>query len=72
MYYWKRDLRPSLTNNVPVSETDPAFWQHMVTIGIGLGVDGTLSKEAAFNAFTTGASITWPNPLSPDSSASFL
>ena len=67
MYYWKRDLRPSLTNNITVSETDPAFWQHMVTIGIGLGVDGTIAKEDAFEAITAGTAINWPNPLSPSS-----
>ncbi len=70
MYYWKRDLRPTLTNNITVSETDPAFWQHMVTIGIGLGVDGTITKQAAFDALTAGTAITWPNPLSPDSADS--
>jgi type IV pilus assembly protein PilY1 len=70
MYYWKRDLRPTLTNNITVSETDPAFWQHMVTIGIGLGVDGTITKQAAFDALTAGTAISWPNPLSPDSADS--
>lgn len=70
MHYWKRDLRTNLTNNVPISEADPAFWQHMVTISIGLGVDGTINKQDAFNALRDGTSLTWPNPLSPDSSSS--
>lgn len=69
MYYWKRDLRTDLTNNVQISESDPAFWQHMVTIGIGLGVDGTINKQNAFVALRDGTSLTWPNPLSPDSSS---
>jgi type IV pilus assembly protein PilY1 len=34
MYYWKRDLRGDLENNVPDSFADPAFWQHMVTFGV--------------------------------------
>lgn len=62
MYYWKRDLRPTLTNNLPTSESDPAFWQHMVTIGIGMGVDGTINRQTAFDAVSTGAAISWPNP----------
>jgi type IV pilus assembly protein PilY1 len=54
MHYWKRDLRTNLTNNVPISEADPAFWQHMVTISISLGVDGTINKQDAFNALIYG------------------
>ncbi|TDN56219.1 type IV pilus assembly protein PilY1 [Azoarcus indigens] len=62
MYYWKRDLRPNLANDVPSSTSDPAFWQHMVTIGIGLGVEPSLvSKSTAFNAITTGATVNWGN-----------
>lgn len=61
MYYWKRDLQPSLENRVPTSVLDPAFWQHMVTFGIGLGVEGTIDSTTAFNAISTGASITWPD-----------
>ena len=60
MYYWKRDLREDLANRVPVSVTDPAFWQHMVTFGIGLGVTGTVNPESAFAAIESGAEITWP------------
>ncbi len=49
MYYWKRDLRSDLDNNVPTSTTDdshprlgdPAFWQHMVTFSISIGLEGT-------------------------------
>ncbi|WP_026289532.1 pilus assembly protein [Thioalkalivibrio sp. AKL12] len=39
MHFWKRDLKPDLTNNVPTNRENPAFWQHMVTIGLGLGVE---------------------------------
>lgn len=66
MHYWKRDLRPSLTNNLPTSESDPAFWQHMVTIGIGMGVDGTINRQTAFDAIQTSSSINWPNPTADD------
>lgn len=66
MYYWKRDLRTGLSNSVPVSDIDPAFWQHMVTLGIGLGVEGTKNISATFDALATGSAISWPNPTDGD------
>ncbi|TVR66962.1 MAG: hypothetical protein EA420_01110, partial [Candidatus Competibacteraceae bacterium] len=69
MYYWKRDLRPDLVNRVPTSIRNPAFWQHMVTYGIGLGVEGTISPTAAWQAAQEGTAIVqdgtvtaWPDP----------
>lgn len=59
MYYWKRDLHGSLANRVPTSVLDPAFWQHMVTFSIGLGVIGTISPVEAFAAIDSGAKIDW-------------
>lgn len=61
MYYWKNDLT-NLTNNVPTSTLNPAFWQHMVTFGVGLGVPTAIDPDEAFDAITTGATITWPDP----------
>lgn len=49
MKYWKNDLRQGandLPNNVPTTTADPAFWQHMVTFAISIGVQGT---PALFN-----------------------
>ena len=63
MYYWKRDLRTDLDNLVPTSPINPAFWQHMVTFGVGLGVEGTISSTTAFNAIGASSAISWPNPL---------
>jgi len=37
-YYWSRDLRTSVANRVVPTTRDPAFWQHMTTYTIGLGV----------------------------------
>lgn len=62
MYYWKRDLKGSLTNNVPASTSDPAFWQHMVTFPIGLGVSGNVSQLTAESAVATETSINWGSP----------
>jgi type IV pilus assembly protein PilY1 len=59
MYYWKNDLCPlHILNEVPTSTLDPAFWQHMVTYGIGLGVPPAIDPVAAFSAIGTGAAIT--------------
>lgn len=66
MYYWQRDLRTDLDNTVPTSNRDPAFWQHMVTYGIGLGVTGNVDPDAAFAAIDTGADIDWDNPAYSD------
>lgn len=45
MKYWKQDLRPNLANNVPTSSGDPAFWQHMTTFGLSLGLMGNYSQD---------------------------
>ena len=47
MHYWKTDLRTDMPNKVPTSPANPAFWQHMSTFTVGLGVDGTLSELPA-------------------------
>ena len=61
MEYWKRDLR-TLPNNVPTSSANPAFWQHMVTFGISIGLQGTLNPDTAEAEIAAGARA-WPNPL---------
>lgn len=66
MYYWKNDLRTDLANSVPVSTVNPAFWQHMSTFGVGLGLTGTVSATDAFNAIASPATITWPDPTASD------
>ncbi|MCA0894428.1 pilus assembly protein [Microbulbifer agarilyticus] len=72
MYYWKNDLRTDLPNQVPVKDDsiDPAFWQHMVTFGVAFGVEGSVSKTTAFEAITTGATVTWPDPVADNSANS--
>ena len=62
MYYWARDLCPSIDNQVPTSTLDPAFWQHIVTYGIGLGVPTAIDPAAAFAAIAPGTAIVWPDP----------
>lgn len=62
MHYWKRDLRTDVDNNVAPLPKNPAFWQHMTTYGVGLGVEGTINPDTAFAAINSGAAISWPDP----------
>ena len=59
MQYWKNDLRTDLQNKVPTNPYDPAFWQHMVSFTVGLGVTGTLTE------LPSGAQ-SWPDPTTGD------
>lgn len=69
MHYWKNDLRPNLTNNIPVTaeaiaaphnkDNNPAFWQHMVNFTVSLGVTGTVAPNETITASTFG----WPTPI---------
>ncbi|MCX4193824.1 pilus assembly protein [Methylophaga sp. OBS1] len=61
MDYWKRDLRPNLDNEVTTNQLDPAFWQHMVTFTVGLGVNGTLDPDSDYADLAAG-NINWPQP----------
>lgn len=54
MYYYKRDLRPSMTDNVPTSTNDPNSAQHMTTFTIGLGVDGVMTFREDYASATAG------------------
>lgn len=70
MNYWKNDLR-DLPNNVPTSSANPAFWQHMVTFGISIGLQGTLDPDNAVaqigaNNDLTDGGLNWPNPLTTE------
>ncbi|MCF7222347.1 pilus assembly protein [Lysobacter sp. TLK-CK17T] len=68
MHYWKTDLRTDLDNIVPLSPGNPAFWQHMVTFGISIGLQGTLNPDTAVSApgdnnDLTDGGLSWPDPL---------
>lgn len=74
MQYWLTDLRPNVTNLVPTSAEDPAFWQHMTTFTVGqysresvlTGVTpkGTLAETVEDWALTGEApsGFAWPSP----------
>ena len=75
-YYYVTDLRPSMIDNVPSSnsgpEDDRAPWQHMTTFTIALGVTGTVNYNANYKSAAIGdfADIrtgvkdwpVWPDP----------
>lgn len=53
MYYWKTNLRNDLKLGVPTSKDDPAFWPHMTTFTVGLGIAGKNDPVQVFNAVAT-------------------
>ena len=68
MKYWKTDLRPDLDNNLPTGSVTPgdpdqngAFWQHMTTFTISIGLKGTLDPITDWAALKAGTKA-WPNP----------
>lgn len=64
MKYWKNDLRTesSMVNNVPATDADPAFWQHMVTFGISIGLSGTRGWSSVEDVKNATTNKSWPNP----------
>jgi type IV pilus assembly protein PilY1 len=69
MYYWKRDLLPEEPNKLAPTRKDPAFWQHMQTYTIGLGVIGRLSDTEVNNFLATpdpNINILWTYPTGLD------
>ena len=67
MEYWVRDLQPSVANRVPTTEDNPAFWQHMSTYGIGLGVTGSITESDVSEAISNDEDLEWPDPADSDS-----
>lgn len=69
MHYWKTDLRTDMANVVPTSTANPAFWQHMVTFGISIGLKGTIDQSSVSEVLKDGVTRNgnavsggWPNP----------
>ena len=63
MYFWKNDLRDDLTNNVPDSSADPAFWQHMVTFSISIGLSGARGWGSVGEVHAETSNKSWPDPI---------
>ena len=45
MNFWDTDLQSGMSNTVPINSQDGAFWQHMVTFTVGLGVVPSLVTD---------------------------
>lgn len=71
MLNWRTDLRTDMPNNVPYSPANPAFWQHIATFGISIGLQGTLNPEVDLPALTSG-SINWPDPTTVDADGNLI
>ncbi|WP_454752281.1 pilus assembly protein [Cupriavidus necator] len=81
MKYWVNDLRTT-ENRVPTNARDEAFWQHLVTFTLGLGVKGSLESDPnnqpsnpnasrsdvldAILAKLKAGTISWPKASSSD------
>ena len=61
MHYWNRDLVTTLDNDVPTSVADPAFWQHMVTFGVSIGLQGRLDPKTDLPSIINGSKH-WGDP----------
>jgi len=67
MRYWKNDL-VDMPNVVPTTTANPAFWQHMVTFGISIGLKGTLDQSSVQQVVADGGprrggvAVDWPTP----------
>lgn len=67
-YYWSRDLRTNLVNNVTDGKpTSPPFWQNMTTYSIAFGVNGSLT-ETQINSAKSGG-VNWPQPVANTATA---
>lgn len=59
MTYWKKDLREDIPNKVRPTELNPAFWQHMTTYAIGLGVTGKLNLDSVESIIRNNTPVDW-------------
>jgi type IV pilus assembly protein PilY1 len=69
MYFWYRDLQPTMPNLVTPSTANPAFWQNLSLIAVALGLTGTVTAEGeTFLQGLDNGTRTWPTGLNPDGS----
>lgn len=64
MHYWKRDLRPTMRNIVPTTAANPAFWQHMVTFGLSIGLSGNTGMGSVRDVPSNYSA--WPDPMASE------
>jgi type IV pilus assembly protein PilY1 len=61
-YYWTQDLRPSMKNNVPGTDLDPAIWQHMNFAALSFGTEGKLpaGNQSVVESQIKAGTLSWP------------
>ncbi len=57
MYYYERDLAPSLPDDLATTADDPNPAQHLLTYTVGFGVTGSLTE----NPTSRTEAFSWPN-----------
>jgi len=63
-YYWRTDLRDTTPNRVVPSQRDPAFWQHVTTFTVGLGISGSGGVQVDKSKVVPANSTTlWQQPF---------
>ena len=60
MYFYERDLHTSLNNDVPAVGIDTATHQHVTTMAVAFGVDGSITTDPT----DPTVAFSWPNPSS--------
>jgi type IV pilus assembly protein PilY1 len=65
LFWWSRDLRPDLANNVEPIDSPPerkneAFWQSMTPYLVGYGISASRNTVATRTAVANRQAVTWP------------
>lgn len=65
LYWWSRDLRPDLLNNIgpidePAERRNEAFWQSLTTYIVGYGISASRDTAATRSAAAARSAISWP------------
>ncbi|MEN1956331.1 pilus assembly protein [Luteimonas changyuni] len=63
MHYWKNDLRDGMDDIVPTTTANPAYWQHMVTFAISIGMRGNINPGGPYPGQTGGAASWGSNKI---------
>ncbi|WP_457330441.1 pilus assembly protein [Rhizobacter sp. P5_C2] len=70
-YYWKTDLQTGIDNRISASTRDPAFWQHLTTFTVGLGISGTGKVRPRTAATDTNSLGQYIVPLTTSSASAY-
>lgn len=62
LYWWNRDLRPSVPNAVQKrpNRPDDSFWQSVTTFVVGYGLNASMDTAATRQAVAAGTAVNWP------------